>query len=71
MRDARHPPRTFTEEFKRQIVDPYLQQRQAGERDRGSELDNAQVDELLEAFGIERSLSGRRACLCRNCPNKR
>ena len=29
--------------------------------DRGSEFGNAQIDELLEAFGIERSLS-RRGC---------
>ncbi|WP_220269957.1 IS3 family transposase [Slackia isoflavoniconvertens] len=33
--------------------------------DRGSEFDNAKIDEMLEAFGIERSLS-KRGCPCDN-----
>ena len=33
--------------------------------DRGSEFDNAKIDETLEAFGIERSLS-KRGCPCDN-----
>lgn len=33
--------------------------------DRGSEFDNAQIDEMFEAFGITRSLS-RKGCPCDN-----
>ena len=64
-------PRHFSDDFKRQDADLVraafatlefpISDIEVLRTDRGSEFDNAKIDEMLDAFGIKRSLS-RKGC---------